>query len=381
MRVAFLIFAAIAFSAAGGALAGRGALTPDVEELTERLDSLQRRRQELEGRLSSVRTQQRRVTRELDRIDAKLQRAEQSLREVGRSMSQTRSALSEATREAKAAELRLANHRDSVAARLVAVYQQGEVTPVAVLVNATSYTDFANRLYLLNQVVSSDARLLEELEEALADAYARRERVRAEERRLAGLQEQIAVERRQVAEERTATEREKERILRDRAAWERALAELEEDSREIEAMLQRLQRTPEGQDRLTTPWIGRMLRPVEGRISSGYGYRMHPIFRVRRMHTGIDVAAPAGTPIRAAAPGVVVHAGRWGGYGNCVILDHGGGLATLYAHCSELAVAVGQEVSQGQIIGYVGSTGLATGPHLHFEVRRDGRPVDPSGYL
>jgi murein DD-endopeptidase MepM/ murein hydrolase activator NlpD len=108
---------------------------------------------------------------------------------------------------------------------------------------------------------------------------------------------------------------------------------------------------------------------------------MHPILGVRRMHTGVDIAAGSGTPIHAAGGGVVVYAARLGGYGNCVIVDHGGGLATLYGHCSSIAVGAGQRVSQGQVIAYVGATGLATGPHLHFEVRRNGTPVNPLGSL
>ncbi|MBN1459840.1 MAG: M23 family metallopeptidase [Armatimonadetes bacterium] len=146
-------------------------------------------------------------------------------------------------------------------------------------------------------------------------------------------------------------------------------------------MLQQMQHTPEGRDRLAKPWNGKFITPVQGRISSPYGYRRHPIYKVRKFHTGIDIAAPHGTPIRAAGPGTVVHAKRWGGYGNCIIVDHGGGLATLYGHCSKLAVTKGQKVTQNQVIGYIGSTGLSTGPHLHFEVRKDGRHVNPKSYL
>jgi murein DD-endopeptidase MepM/ murein hydrolase activator NlpD len=122
--------------------------------------------------------------------------------------------------------------------------------------------------------------------------------------------------------------------------------------------------------------------PIPGApITDTFGPRTHPIFGDVRMHTGIDFGAAEGTPIHASADGVVVSAGVMGGYGNATIIDHGNSLATLYAHQSRMVVAAGQSVKRGQIIGYVGHTGYATGPHLHFEVRVDGTPVDPMPYL
>jgi murein DD-endopeptidase MepM/ murein hydrolase activator NlpD len=124
-----------------------------------------------------------------------------------------------------------------------------------------------------------------------------------------------------------------------------------------------------------------MQQPVNARAGSGFGFRVHPIFGTRRMHTGIDFGAPSGTPIFAAESGVVFSAGTRGGYGNATVIDHGGGISTLYAHQSRFGVSAGQQVTRGQVIGYVGSTGYSTGPHLHFEVRISGSPVDPAPYL
>lgn len=121
--------------------------------------------------------------------------------------------------------------------------------------------------------------------------------------------------------------------------------------------------------------------PVRGEISSPYGERIHPIKGNKSMHTGIDIAAPLGTPIIAAKSGTVQFAGLAGGYGLTVIIDHGYGVSTVYAHCFQLNVKKGQEVKQGEIIALVGSTGLSTGPHLHFEIRMNGKPVNPENYL
>jgi murein DD-endopeptidase MepM/ murein hydrolase activator NlpD len=121
----------------------------------------------------------------------------------------------------------------------------------------------------------------------------------------------------------------------------------------------------------------RMGLPVHGRLTSGFGERFHPILGYRRMHEGVDLAASAGTPIVAAADGRVVGAGWHGGYGQEVQIAHAGGLQTIYGHMSRIAARAGELVRKGQVIGYVGSTGLSTGPHLHFEVMKNGRPVNP----
>jgi murein DD-endopeptidase MepM/ murein hydrolase activator NlpD len=124
-----------------------------------------------------------------------------------------------------------------------------------------------------------------------------------------------------------------------------------------------------------------LVRPVPGAVTSGYGPRIHPIYGNERLHTGWDMNGAMGSPIVAAASGTVIFAGVKGGYGNTMMIDHGGGMVTLYAHQSQFAVGYGQQVSAGQVIGYVGSTGDSTGPHLHFEVRINGTPVNPSRYL
>ena len=124
-----------------------------------------------------------------------------------------------------------------------------------------------------------------------------------------------------------------------------------------------------------------LLKPVDGRVSSPFGERDHPLTGERKHHDGVDLAAAQGTPIRSAAEGVVSFAGERNGYGNVVIVDHAGGLQTLYAHQSRMGVAEGERVARGQVIGAVGSTGHSTGPHLHFEVRQGGKAVDPLPYL
>jgi len=174
----------------------------------------------------------------------------------------------------------------------------------------------------------------------------------------------------QAAEERLVAE------IRNRVAgYEAELAALQTTSSAIGAMLASRQA---GQA-LAGAFVA--VRPVPGEITSGFGQRVHPILGTVRMHTGVDMHAEYGTSIVSGAAGVVVWAGWRDGYGNTVIIDHGNQYATLYAHQSVVHVSVGQRVEAGQTVGAVGSTGMSTGPHLHFEVRVLGVPVDPAAHL
>jgi murein DD-endopeptidase MepM/ murein hydrolase activator NlpD len=160
--------------------------------------------------------------------------------------------------------------------------------------------------------------------------------------------------------------------------YAKALDELEATSKKIEQEIRNLQ------SKSTRKYSGGLMAwptPNCYNITSPFGYRNHPIIRQRRLHTGIDIGASSGSSVLAANDGVVIMAGWNGGYGNCVIIDHGSGIATLYAHNSSILVKVGDEIKKEQVIAKVGSTGLSTGPHLHFEVRENGTPVDPMKYF
>ena len=170
-----------------------------------------------------------------------------------------------------------------------------------------------------------------------------------------------------------------DKLQNDRLAYEKAERDLERQSSNLEVMISK---TTKNSAVVVT---GGFLTPVQGRLSSPYGWRIHPKFKSRKFHTGIDIAAPMGTPIKASNAGKVIYSGWYGGYGRVVILDHGlmngAPTTTLYAHMSRQKVAVGQVVTRGQIIGLVGSTGYSTGPHLHFEVRINGKPQNPQNYI
>lgn len=165
--------------------------------------------------------------------------------------------------------------------------------------------------------------------------------------------------------------------------WERAAAQRSQDALDMTALIRRTQVELLGLD-LGDPAAASVqgfIAPIDAEIGSRFGMRRHPIFRVRRMHNGVDYGAPTGTSIWASKTGTVIFAGWKGGYGNTVVIQHAGGVSTLYAHMSKLMADAGSFVTRGEVIGLVGSTGWSTGPHLHFEVRRNGDPADPELFL
>jgi len=220
--------------------------------------------------------------------------------------------------------------------------------------------------------------LTDELQAAADDALAQRDGVEAQAGAVEAARREQDAARDAAAVEVARQEALLAQIDARQADYQRRIATLRQESETIAALLRRRQA---GQG-ITTCSGGRLAAPLQnGRVTSRFGYRTHPIFGTRRLHTGIDFGAASGTPILAAAAGEVVYAGWQGGYGNAVVIDHGGSLATLYAHQSGIGVRTGQRVAQGQAIGRAGSTGFSTGPHLHFEVRVNGTPVDPLGCL
>jgi len=209
-------------------------------------------------------------------------------------------------------------------------------------------------------------------------ALAERNRVADAEQTAAGAADAAAAARSALVAQRAALDGLYSEASATKADLEARLADLQAQSDSIARLLQQEEAGQSG----AVAGSGQLLPPVPGApITSPFGMRMDPITHQMMLHSGVDFGAPEGTPIHAAADGTVVSAGPLGGYGNATIIDHGGGLATLYGHQEEILVTVGQTVSRGQVIGLVGCTGWCTGPHVHFEVRVHGTPVDPLPYL
>ncbi|NCO37133.1 MAG: peptidoglycan DD-metalloendopeptidase family protein [Armatimonadetes bacterium] len=355
------------------------ALRLSLSDLFKRRHTKKAQKVRVREKLRDLKRQQRTAADDLQEAESALDRAERDLRSIGRSLAATEGRLAKARTELAKVEQRLNRHTEVLGGRLRAIYKNGSLGYLELLFSSASFPEFARRTYLFQTIIHRDTDLLHEIKGEKTEVERRKAELTAQREKLQGLKAQHAIRAAAVERQKDRRRDALTRITAERRRYEREMDELLAESRVVESEIRRLTRPRTGSPAVT-PWRGGFIRPLSGRVTSGFGYRVHPIYHVRKLHTGVDLAASFGTPIKAAAGGVVLAAGWRRGYGNAVIIDHGGGKATLYGHCSSLSVHAGQKVSQGQIVGRVGSTGNSTGPHLHFEVRINGTPVNPLSF-
>ncbi len=281
------------------------------------------------------------------------------------------------------------------------IYINGQISYVDVLFGAQDFSDFLTRMDLLKRVIAQDSDLVGAVLDYQNEIIEIGKQLEADKR----IQEDLAkkaefaknIKLEKVARQQALIDR----MNNDKEVYDRQYDEMMAASAEVTKLIEQkryqeqvaamqAERARQAQQQSTYQDNGQvvesfggggMIWPVSGEITSPFGWRTHPIFGTQRFHSGLDIGADYGVPIVAAQSGVVIEAGWIGGYGNTVMIDHGGGIVSLYGHNQSLAVDVGQTVSQGQVISYCGSTGNSTGPHCHFEVRLNGEPVSPYDYL
>ena len=358
-----------------------------LELMRERIQAARERKAGLDAQIQSIDARLGQIEGDLAQTGAQIAQVERRLTATRQKLDRLRAELRAKRAELRAAEDRLALQQIAFERRVVMLYKANDLSYLDVLLESTSFDDLVGRLRVMQDMVGGESDLLGQLEEARAAVEAEREALTAKQEEAARAAADLEEQRSELAALRAAQQQQRDAVYATRqdkgatlAAASTNLAELERQEDRLLAQSEALTSVING-DSGGGHGTGAMMWPVNGTITSGFGYRIHPILGKRILHTGIDIAAGSGTAIWAADGGKVVYATWVYGYGNTVALDHGGGISTLYAHQSSIAVGYGQTVKKGQVIGYVGSTGYSTGPHLHFEVRVNGAPVDPMGYL
>lgn len=319
------------------------------------------------------------IQAEINDLDLDIHRLEADMESANIQLQVLQTQLGEIENQLKDAEARLEQRLLFLKERILEIYINGDVNLYDVLFDSEDYSDFLMRYDMLEIIVQQDLVLLEEVK---ADRALIEEQKALKEKRFNDLVELRQIKANSISELSGLQEQKAvalDKIDKEKAAAEAAFAAMEAASKDVEAQIRKIQEA--SKDKGEFNGIFKWPLPGHTRITSDYGMRFHPILKQNKLHTGVDIGAPKGTSIVAVEKGTVIFSGWNSAYGQMVIVDHGGGVSTLYAHMSKILAANGKKVSQGETIGQVGSTGWSTGNHLHFEVRINGSPVNPWTYL
>ena len=380
------------------ALAQRGG---DLREQQKALGKVRGQIREERGRVREAREREASLLSELEEIEQRLAAKRSEWKKLDEALRQTSAEVRRLEGEIQKLEQRAWGQQELLARRLRALYKLRSEGGVPVLLAGADLHEVAVRARTLAIVASGDRQLLATYVTFGRELQDRRGSLEREREKVTTLRRRAEAEQRTIDQEGERRRLLLARVREERATHERMVEELLKASRRLEALVEELQKKAAaktasrptqtgrlrpaneppgskegfGAHRGTLPW------PTEGRVVSGYGTLVHPRFGTRTFRNGIDIEAPEGTEFKGVYPGTVLYTGWFKGYGNMIILDHGHGYYTLYAHASEIWVREGESVRQGQVIGRVGETGSLGGPRLYFEVRSQGRPEDPQRWL
>ena len=365
----------------------------NVSTLKEKLERAEADKKEAQSKLDSIKSDKGDIQAQKSAIDVQLADVENQLHALYEDIAVTENKIAEKQAELDTAEQELTEYSDTYKERLRIMYENNDTSYLAVIFGAKDFSDLLYRIELVNQVVEYDKGIIKTLDDTrkkIEDAKTEIE----EQKEVLVLNQQIQE---QKAAELESVRAAKQTILDNLSADEEKYKEiLDAADREEESLRREIQALTSQSSTTQTPaasspssssapvYSGGALQwptPSTTYVTSPYGWRFHPIQKRNKLHTGVDIGAGYGASVVAAEGGTVLRAGWNGGYGQYIVIDHGNGLSTLYAHNSTLLVSAGQVVSRGQKIALVGSTGNSTGPHLHFEVLKYGQTTDPMSYF
>lgn len=352
----------------------------NIQEQQRKLQDVNRQLDQQRSSVNQARQKEKNVMGQISSLDKDINKTEAEIKSIDDRVAYLKQNIKKVEEEIKASEEALAEQSDILGERLVFIYEKGgDVSYLEVLLAATDIKDFLTRYDLLNIIVEQDVALIKSINKEKKELSLKKCDLEIKQKELVNIQANQMGQKEILDSQKEEKQKLLGSVRLEKKKQEQALNELERESRQLEAIIRQYQSGNTGSQAGT----GTFTWPAPGytNITSPYGMRLHPILNERRLHTGMDIRAPMGATIVAADSGTVIFAGWMSGYGQVIIIDHSGGLSTLYAHQSQFLVSKGATVSKGQAIGKVGSTGWSTGPHLHFEVRINGTPTDPTAYV
>jgi murein DD-endopeptidase MepM/ murein hydrolase activator NlpD len=384
IAVALLVLLAVPVSGGGGISGRKSTIDARLHRVQAKIAWADRRRRELSAQVAEVNSQIQSLSRQVGDVSARLVTIERDLALHQEKLDKLNALFKVETERYFSFRHQYDITVERLDNRLVDIYENGDPTELDVLLSAKSFSDLISDAEFAESVNHQDERIAGEVGSAKVAARAQRERTKVFRAAVASETHTIDVRREQVSSARETLLAEQHGLAAARQNKRESLVAVTESKREYvheaaglaQASAQLASRLSGASSYHPGPPSGAgFIWPVTGPVTSPFGWRWG------RMHEGIDIGVPTGTPIHASAAGKVVYAGWMSGYGNLVAIDHGNGLSTAYGHQERVAVSVGQVVAQGQVIGYSDCTGHCFGPHVHFEVRVNGNPVDPLSYL
>ncbi|MDF2533714.1 MAG: NlpD4 [Clostridia bacterium] len=347
-----------------------------TDKLQKQLEETQKKLKATQNAIKQTQTQKKTVAKQVEALDSKLNKTEQELENVEGQLTGLESQIVITKRDLERASQDAVGQKDTLMKRVRVMYETGSVGYLAVVLDSTSFSDFVSRMDYLKKIMNYDVDLLKNMKSHRDRIAEQKAQLQSELEKKEKLKQEIGNKKDEIASAKEDKTKALNELVKDLKEYNKQYDQLLQDSKQFEKLIIAAQ----SKGKYTQGKIGWPV-PSSTRITSPYGYRIHPILKTKKLHTGIDIGASSGSAVLAGNAGKVIFAGYYGGYGYTVIIDHGGKISTLYAHNSKLLVKVGDEVKRGQNISKVGSTGLSTGPHLHFEVRENGQHKDPMNYL
>ena len=351
-----------------------------ADDLEDQLADLQRQAEEQQVKTNEASAKVENVSERLRQIQEELRVATAEYKEVKGQLDSVEDKISDNTELLEKTEADLKVKNKKLQQRVRDIYINGQISYVDVLFGAKDFADLMTRMDVLKRIIKHDYDLIMKVKEEKATVENTRAQLEKDKAEAEVLVADAQAKKAKVEDKESEQQVLLDQAIYDRDTSERMYEEIMAASQEVANMIRRSQMSSAGYSGAPAG-AGGMIWPISGPITSEFGWRTHPIFGTSRFHSGLDIGGDYGMPIYAAASGTVIYAGWISGYGNAVIIDHGGGVTTLYGHNDSLNVSEGENVAQGQVIAMCGSTGNSTGPHCHFEVRENGEPVSPYGYL
>lgn len=355
-----------------------------AQSAQSKLKSSQAKQAELKSKINDTNTKINANSKEKQKLDAAIGEVQSKIDGLNTKISASNQKISAKEAELAQAEQNSREQYDGYMYRAKRMVEKGSVTYLEVLLNSKSFSDLLQRFAVVKQIVKYDSKRLDELRAIEEQIAALKKELEEEKAVLVSLRQDETDQKKALEAKRAQSQAIIDSLQSDKNALTKALEQQEAAEAAARAEIKRLaeQQARSGSASVPSNFSGSMIRPTSGPVTSPYYMRVHPVTGKLRQHTGMDYGSPYGANIVAAASGTVLVAGyNSGGYGNYVVINHGGGITTLYAHASSLCVSAGQSVSQGQVIAKVGSTGMSTGPHLHFEVLVNGAHTNPANYV